>query len=188
MKLSIIENEGNVDDLRVLSQNMQSYIQSENDEMLSTVVDKLNERKGLYRKIFPTEFQKEHDKLTLQSMKQLYANKQRYMNLCVDIQIEVAKKQGDALIAAVGIKNTAMLTSYAQEKIEEMSQTFQEKRMSFAQSMIQQNRDAEQFKEVDYLYDEYKKSLKNETTTFFRSIDSLLDGFISALESKVKER
>ena len=97
----------------------------------------------------------------------------------------MARMQGDALVASVGIDLQGKLAAFATQKIDELSQTIGESRQKFLVRIKPQLEDLDNYKNMPDLHDPARQSIQNEVKTYFAGIDELLNGFIKALKSKV---
>lgn len=78
------------------------------------------------------------------------------------------------------------LTSFAAERIDEITETVDGSRQRFMERMRPQFENIESYKDIPDLYQPALQSVKREVKTYFESISKLLEGFIDALESKVE--
>jgi predicted XRE-type DNA-binding protein len=186
------------EDLQVVSAKMKEYISTESEAVLEVIKDKLNERPGLIGALFPSKVKKEHDKLTIQKMKNLFDARENMLAVYTNTQIELARKAGDKMIdskvmqydeelieqAMIMQKN---LTSLAQININEMSEVFKNSRESFSDRRIEQLVKFEKIKDIDPTgYGAQIKSLDSEQIIFMETIDDLLNGFKDSLKNKLK--
>src|SRR2546423_502007 len=100
--LSRIENT-TADDLQAISRLMDEYVATENDAVLQTALQKINERPSLFRRLFPTAYEKQQQVAMLEMMRSIAKSKEELFRIYTGVQIEIARKQGDALIASVGM-------------------------------------------------------------------------------------
>jgi hypothetical protein len=173
------------EDLRQISSAMQQYLNTENEATLNTAIEKLNQRPGLVQRLFPTAYQKEQQRIDIQRMRSIANSKEEMFRLYTEVQLEIAKKQGDALIASVGMHLQTKLTAFATERIDEISQTIGESRQRFMQRIKPQLSDLESYRDVPELYDQARQSVNQEIRIYFETIQKLLTGFVEALESRV---
>jgi hypothetical protein len=179
------QGDGGVQDLRVISTAMKEYINTENEAVMQTVVDRINRNPGLIRRLFPNAFEKEEQRITLDRMRTFYDKKKQFFELYAAMQLEMARMQGDALVASVGIDLQGKLAAFATQKIDELSQTIGESRQKFLVRIKPQLEDLDNYKNMPDLHDPARQSIQNEVKTYFAGIDELLNGFIKALKSKV---
>lgn len=186
-KLSKTSEETPIEELKQISVAMKDYISTENETAMQTVVEKINKKPGLFARLFPNAYEKEQQRITLDRMRTMYKAKKEFFELYTAIQLEIARKQGDALIASVGMELRASLTSFATARIEEVSQTIGASRQRFMQRITPQLDDVENYKAYPDVYEPARQSIKNEIKTYFEGIDELLKGFIEAMKSKVPD-
>ncbi len=110
---------------------------------------------------------------------------EEFRNIYAILEFEVAKKQSDALLVSAGMNLQAKLTAFAAEKIDEISETIGQSRVKFMSRIKAQLEKLEEYKEFPDLYEPARQSVKEEISTYFDSIDSLLAGFLEALKARV---
>lgn len=177
--------DASVDELRHISTAMKQYVETENESSMQAVVHMLKHKPGFFARLFPTAYEEELERITLDRMRTMYNAKKQFFELYTRIQLEIARKQGDALIASVGIALQTKLTQFATDKIEEMSQTIGASRQRFVERITPQLQDLDKYQAIPEVYGPARQSVQNEIKTYFQGIDELLNGFIEALKSKV---
>lgn len=185
------------DEMKDVSFKMKEYIKTQNEVHLQDIANKVNDRPGLLGVLFPSAIQKEHNKLTVQRMQDLFKSQSELLKVYTNAQIELAKKQADYVIqlevAKYGEHLTAekleiqkRLTARANEGIDVMTTEFENSRDSYDDKRERQMQKTLRFKDTDPEYYEMKlNSLRNEAKVFFKAIDTLLEGFIDALQQKI---
>lgn len=176
-----------IQELQMISDNVRKYVDTENDATLQIALQKINQRPGLLRTLFPGKFEKLQSQLTLEKMQSIYEAKEKMFILYTGIQLEIARQQGDALIAATGMHLREQLTQFAASKIDSMSITLERSRQSFVERLKMQLVNMENYRDFPELVEPYHQSLKDEINIYFSTIKELLDGFRSALNRKVIE-
>lgn len=174
-----------VDDLKTIAVSMQRYVESENDETVQQIAVVMQKNSGFWSRMFPTQLQKEQNRAVAERVRALYKSKEQFFKLYTDVQLEIARKQGDALIASVGMDLQAKLAAFATQKIDELTQTIDESRSRFLERMRPALAEVESYKDLPELYDPASQSVKHEINMYFESMKKLLNGFVNALESKV---
>jgi hypothetical protein len=115
----------------------------------------------------------------------LAASKEQLFGVYTEVQLEIARKQGDALIASVGMHLQAKLTAFAAEKIDEITATISASRSKFLRTFVPQLEEAEQVRAYPDLYRAAKESLDQQQQVYFDTLKKLLDGFVESLETRV---
>ncbi len=174
-----------VQDLNDIATTMTEYINTENEAVMQTAIERINRNPGLIARIFPNAFEKEEQRITLDRMRTLYEKKKQYFELYTAIRVEIARKQGDALVASVGIELQGGLAVFATQQIDDLSQTIGMSRQRFLVRIKPQLEDLDNYKNMPELHGPARQSIQNEVKTYFAGIDELLNGFISALKSKI---
>lgn len=184
-KLAAKSSGVSVDDLKTIAVSMQRYVESENDETVQQIAVVMQKNAGFWSRMFPTQIQKEQNHAVAERVRALYKSKEQFFKLYTDVQLEIARKQGDALIASVGMDLQAKLAAFATQKIDELTQTIDESRSRFLERMRPALAEVETYKDLPELYDPASQSVKHEINMYFESMKKLLNGFVNALESKV---
>ena len=174
-----------IDELKTIAVSMKNYVETENDATIEQVAAVMKKNTGFWARMFPSQLQKVQNQVTVDRLRSLYKAKEQFFQLYTDVQLEIARKQGDALIASVSMDLQAKLAAFATQKVEDLTQTIGESRSRFMQRMRPQFEELETYKDIPTLYDRASQSVNHELNTYFKSIDKLLDGFVNALESKV---
>ena len=183
-------------EIQDVSLNMKNYIKTQNETHLTEIANKVNNRPGLLGVLFPTAIQKEHGKLTVQRMRELFKSQSELLNVYTNAQLELAKKQADFIIqhevlkykgelVHMGIKIQKELTTKASEGIDYMTTEFEKSKASEGEKLLRQYEEAKRYEHIPHLHKNVIQSLENETEVFFKAIDILLNGFIDALTTKI---
>jgi hypothetical protein len=120
-------------------------------------------------------------------MRSLYKAKDQFFQLYTNVQLEIARKRGDALVAAVGTDMQTKLASFVAVKIKEIQGTVNESRVSFLESMRPQYENVENYKDIPDLYEPAYQSVRDQTSLYFESMSKLLKGFNDAMDGKLAE-
>lgn len=176
-----------IEDLKQISMAMKDYINTEDETAMEKVVQKINKKPGLLSRLFPNAYEKEEQRITLDRMRTIYKAKKDFFELYTVIQLEIARKQGDALIASAGMSLQTNLSKFATVKIAEMKETIDTSKENFFQRMDAQRQTVEQYKHFPELYEPAVQSMKQEIKIYFKSIEQLLEGFNAAMNSKVMD-
>ena len=185
-KLSKLDS-SSIEELQTISNDVKKYVDTENDAMLQVALEKINQKPNFWQKLFPGKFQKMQEELTINKMQSIYKAKDQMFALYTGIQLEIARQQGDALIAATGMHLREQLTKFAETKISSMSETLERSRTEFAARMKTQLQNIENYKDFPELSEPYHQSLKDEISIYYSFIKELLDGFRQTLNNKVIE-
>lgn len=131
-------------------------------------------------------------------MKDVYQSRQDLMKAYINVQLELTKNEGQMVIKSKlqkyegELSQQAMqirtdLTEFSQRKIAEMMDTFDRSTSTFAERVDRQTKEAEKYKENEFLYNNLKKNLQKEQEMFFSTIEELLKGFKEALNNKLNQ-
>lgn len=175
-----------VEYLKQIANAMQQYVSTENEAALQTALDKINQKPDLMARLFPTVLEKEKRLAILQRMRSMGRANEELFDLYTKVQLEIARIQGDALVASVGVNLQKNLTAFVTEKIGEITKTFIESKQSFMEDMRSQIENIESYKDIPRLYQPSLQSLDRDIKIYYESIFKLQQGFIDALERKVE--
>lgn len=175
-----------VDELVQISAAMETYIQTESDGALSTTLDRLDRKPGIINRLFPGAYEKELQRVDIARLATSAAARDNIFVLYTEVQLEIARKQGDALIASVGMHLQAALTTFATEQMDSVTKTIIGSRLAFLRSYVPQLDEAEQYRTYPDLYEDLRESLVAQQKMYFATIEKLLKGFVEALDTKVK--
>jgi len=175
------------EELYIIAEKLEEYMESENDILLQEITKDLNKRPGLLALVFPSSLQKAEDEISIEKMRLIYKRKEIFFEFYSNIKLEIARRMADALIAPVGMDLQTRLAKFASEKINEFSQTIGESRNGFLRSMQPQFQELETYKHIPELYEPAYESMNNQVSVYFESIRELMQGFIDSLRKKASE-
>lgn len=187
MEQLITKNDGFSDELYLIAEKLEQYMDSENDTLLQEITKDLNRHPGLLSLIFPSSLQKAEDKISIEKMRLLYKRKEMFFEFYSNVKLEIARRMADALIAPVGMDLQTRLAKFASKKIDEFSETIGQSRKGFLQSMRPQFQELETYKHIPELYEPAYQSMNNEVAIYFESVKELMQGFIDNLRKKASE-
>jgi hypothetical protein len=176
-----------VNDLEVIAEKLQSYVGTQDDAILEEVTEALNKRPSLLTRLLPSPLEKERSRITVQSMRLLYDNKERFFKFYWDIKLEVAKRFANALISSVGMDLQTKLAKFAHDRIDELTEAVALNRTSFLGRMRPQLESLEQYRNFPELFEPAHSSMVKEIGIYFASISALLQGFIDNLTNKASQ-
>ena len=196
--LANIGGENSRESLQVVEKNLKMAIQTGTDAAFQAVSFELKRRPGLIGLMFPGRVLRENEELTVQNMKDMYQTRQDLLKAWVNVQLELTRNEGQMIIKSKlqryegELSQQAMqirtdLTEFSQRKIAEMMDTFDRSTATFAERIDRQTREAEKYKDNNFLYERLKQNLEKEADMFFTTISELLDGFKEALNNKLNQ-
>lgn len=173
-----------IEDLSEVAIGMRDYIASATAETRQAALEAANKR-GLMQRMFPTQFERQRQRIGVQSLRQLAESKRELLEIYTSTQIEIARKRADALIAAQGMHMQAELTRFANDKIALLNSTINGSRENFLESMEPQFVKLEQYQHRKELYEPAYRSVNQQITVYFEATDMLLNGFVQSLSVRV---
>lgn len=173
-----------LEDLSEVAAGMRDYIGQANAESRQAALEAAN-RRGLWQRMFPTQFERERQRIGVQNLRQLSDSRRELLEVYTRTQIEIARKRADALIAAQGMHMQTELTRFANEKITLLNTAVNEGRERFLNAMAPQLDMIEQFRGRPELYEPAYKSVNQQIKVYFESTDMLLNGFAQSLSARV---
>ena len=118
-ELSIFE--GASDEYLVeVSDAMRKYIRNNDEQALRFAEDQVNQKPGLWSRLLPTKYERERQAIATRQLRQIADNKEAMLALYSETQLEIARKQSDALVATVGLELSQNVSAFAAQKIAEL--------------------------------------------------------------------
>lgn len=175
-----------VEYLYEVSGAMKSFIKEESEAALESAVRRLNDKPGLLNRLLPSAYQREAQQTAAVQLRQVAANKHAMLALYSEVQLEIARQEGDALIASVGMDTQTKLTKFAMAKIAELATTIHASQAEFESHYGPRKSQIETYKD-DHpeLYERAMQSLKEQFDTYFDTTDELFRGFKAALANRL---
>lgn len=174
----------NVEDLNEMAAGMRAYISAATAETRQAALDAAN-RRGLLQRMFPNQFERERQRIGVQSLRQLAESKRELLEIFTRAQIEIARKRADALIAVQGMHLQAELTRFANDKIAILNTSVNQGREKFLHDMAPQFEMIERFQGRPELYEPAYRSVNQQIKVYFEATDMLLNGFVQSLSTRV---
>ena len=171
-------------DLKEVATGMQEYIRSANAESRHAVLEAAN-RRGLWQRMFPTQYERERQRIGVQGLRQLSESRRELLEVYTQTQIEIARKSADALVAAQGMHLQSQLATFASAKISELNETMNAARAKFLNDMEPQFLMIEKFQHRQELYAPAYQSVQQQIEGYFSFNGKLLNGFIESLNNRV---
>jgi hypothetical protein len=172
-------------DLTEVSTSMQRYIAATDSESQRVAFDAMN-RRGLLKRLFPNEAEREMQRIAVDSQRQMAAAKTELMATYTQAQLEIARKQADSLVAAQGMHMQAQLTAFANEKIQDMNRILNSSRENFLAAMEPQFELIKRYEHRRALFEPAERSVLQQIEAYFGSHKTLLDGFTESLHRRVQ--
>ena len=184
-------------DLNSIPERMESMFHHENAIVDNYFYKELEKWSGPMG-IFENQIQKEFKKEAIKHVNNRFNRIEKATSLVVDIMLEQVRRDGEKMILAKtqqydselieqAIDIRARLTAVCQTHLDEISVVFHRSRKMFVERICIQEAEADQCKHIDFLYDEYKESIRHETTIFFQIIKDHLEKFRGALNISLQE-
>lgn len=174
-----------VNDLKSIASSMERYMETDSEETVQQIAEVLKNNSGFWTLLFPTDLEREQNRAAVERLRSLYKSKERFFKLYTDVKLEIVKKQGEALVASVGMDLQTKLAAFAAAKIDELTQTIDESRSRFMKRLRPQLEEIETYQDIPVLYEPACESVNQEIRIYFQSVNKLLNGFVNALENKV---
>lgn len=165
---------------------MKDYIQHENDQALQTINTYVAKNPGFWRRRFPNEVEKEVSRIDLDRLRTIYEKKKMFFKLYTDVQLEIARRRGEALLVTVGADLAAKVSAFATEKMEELGKTLGESRERYMARLAPQYDNLDKYQKYPEMQARAHKSIDNEMNSFFEAVDSMLASFNRAMNSRIE--
>lgn len=166
---------------------IQKFVNEENEAAMADLLERMDRRPGLMSRLLPTPVEKEQNRVAVQRLRNLAGSKEAMLALYTELHMEIARQQGDALIASVGMHLQAQLASFATAKMDELQVTIEESRSRFLTRYAPQKAEIEQVREEHpELYERARENLMMQLDGYFQTLEALLKGFQAALTSRAR--
>ncbi|MEU4242931.1 hypothetical protein [Actinoplanes sp. NPDC026619] len=173
-----------LDELEQVSTGMQEYMRAATAESREAALESMN-RRGVMQRLFPSQYEKERQRIGVQTLRQMSEAKRDLLDVFTRTQIEIARKQADALIATQGMHLQAQLARFAAEKIQDLNSTINVARERFLSEIAPQFDMVERFQQRPEIYKPAYQSLLHQIDVYFNHNAALLDGFNQSLHNRV---
>lgn len=171
-------------ELEQVSSGMHDYVRAATSESREAALEAMN-RRGVMQRLFPTQYEKERQRLGVQTMRQIGEAKRELLEVFTRTQIEIARKQADALIATQGMHLQTQLARFANEKIQDLNSSLNSSRERFMTEIAPQFDMIERFQNRPEIYKPAYDSVLHQIEVYFGHHKALLDGFNQALRNRV---
>jgi hypothetical protein len=175
-----------LDTLVQISDDVEGYVRAAKREDQEMALARLD--RGLITRLFPTRDERERQRLEVDNMRALAEAKLRMVEYYTDLQLVIARQRGDALVAAHGTHLQAMLAAFAAQKHAELSKTLNASRRTFMDEIGPELEYVERYRSRPELYEPAHASVQHQIDTYFSTLKTLLDGYVYALETKVRKQ
>ena len=177
-----------IEDLNVIADRLKQLIGVENDLTFQRAADELNKQPAsVLSRLFPSQVQRERNRVTVDSMRKLYQDKQKLFVFYSEVKFEVARHMGNALVASVGTDVQYRLAEFANDRLNKLINTITTYNKIFKERMTTELTDLQNYRDFPELFKPAYDSVNNMILTYFQTVDTLLKGFIDSLKSKVAE-
>jgi hypothetical protein len=177
--------EATAGDLQSISSAFRDHLRHEDDTTLSTAVETINHRPGLLARMFPGRVAQAQQQITVAQLRALAARRSAMLELVTEVELEIARKQGAALIQANAMGLQKQLADYAVQQIDGLTNNIRGNRKIFLDAFTQHEDDIETYRDHERTYLRAQQSLDHELNTYFDTLDELLSGFKKALETRL---
>ncbi|GHU97850.1 hypothetical protein FACS1894156_9200 [Bacteroidia bacterium] len=175
-----------IKDLQVVSDSVKQYMDTGNDAMLQMAFDRVSDKPTLAQRLFPDKLHKEHNRMLVATMQSVFEKKKAVFELQTNVQLELVRQQGDALISGTGMQFQEQLASFATAKMDTLTNTLHSSKDSYITKMEVQWANAENIKNP-ILKNHYEMSLNSEMDAYFGFVDDLINGFKDAMNRKIAD-
>jgi hypothetical protein len=165
---------------------MKQLIRDESEEALQGVVSLVEMRPGLLSRLLPTEFEKEKRNIAALQVRQIADNKRAMLALYTEVQLEIARREGEVLIASRSLETGAMLAAFATQKLLELQNTISSSQKIFMDNYGPRQDEIDKYKESrPELHERAMRSQLHQLDTYFDTTDGLLDDFKASLAKRL---
>ena len=166
---------------------IRSTVIQEDDEVFELLASELNKSPSLAKRLFPSELEIASEKITVERIRSLAAKKDMMMDSYFKLKIEMARAEGEALLAANKTHLITDLTRFVTAKIDEMDNNILESRSKVMKKMLPHLQELEEYKDFPMLYEPAKVSVSNQIKNYMDTVDELLNSFRLCLKNSTTE-
>lgn len=140
------------------------------------------------RRIFPDAVDRGQSKILLDRVRSAYADRKSFLDCYVQVQLELARRRGEALIVATSMDLRAKLAVFAKLKIDELTQTLLQSKDLYYERIAAHIKGLERYQDIPELYASAHQSAIREIRSYLDWVEELREGFTDALKAKVAGR
>lgn len=171
--------------LASIANKIRESVIAENDNVYQLLAEEANRSSTFMRILFPSEVQRERERLTKERLKTLASKKEELLDLYFRVKLEMARVEGETLIKAAGSHLKTELAVFVTRKIDEMDEAIMQSRERTVAKLKPHIEMIEQYRDFPMLYGPAKDSVNNQILNYMRTLDELLDGFRNSIKSEI---
>jgi hypothetical protein len=175
-----------VEYLANVSAQIRQYIREENDDALHGVLALVDQKPALFSRLLPTPLEKEQRRVAGEQVRQIADDKRKMVELYTHFQLEIARREGEVLIAARSVETGGVLTAFATQKLLELTDTIADAQEKFMDKYGPRQDEIDKYKTTrPELYERAAKSQRHQLEIYFNTTDALLNDFQASLEKRL---
>jgi hypothetical protein len=174
-----------IDELSIVGEGLKEYVSTKDDAILEMTVARINRAPTFWGKFFKTAVNREQDKIALDWLRTGYKDRRSFIDCYVGIQLEIARRRGDALVMATAVDLQAKLAAFAAEKMNEFTETILASKDAIYAKSAAHWRSLEQYRDVPPVYERACQSCDTEIAAYLDWVQALRRKFTDALTAKV---
>jgi hypothetical protein len=174
-----------VEYLSTVSSRVRQFIREDSDEALRSVVELAEQRPGIFTRLLPTPFEKEQRRVAAEQVRQIADNKRGMLDLYTHIQLEIARREGEVLIAARSVETGGVLTAFATQQLEALTDTIADAQERFLDKFVPRQEAIEKYKDRPEVYKRAYEAQQHQLDVYFDTTKALLEDFKVSLQMRL---
>lgn len=174
------------DDLVAIANDIDLSVSGAREQDRDAALGRMNQRTGFVGRFFPTPYQREKQRIAVENMGALARYDQELVTYYTEVKLALARKQGNVLIAAQGIYGQRTLAAIAAQQEAALSETINASRRRFLDQIDPEFDYIARFANRPDLFRPAYASIQHQIAAFFGSVDTILDGYVAALNTKAQ--
>ncbi len=174
-------------DLQQVQRDYRLYMETEDEEAFERVREQVQKRPAILKALFPDARQRALSKIDVDRLMAVAKSRGETLAVASELRTAICRKQGEAILQATGLQLQTQVAKFATSRLDEISDTIGESRIQFNEKYERWVAEAERHRGVPELYNANKQGLSRHLSVYFETLDTLLDGFIASLKSRLKD-
>lgn len=177
-----------VEYLSTVSGRIRQFIREDSEETLRSVVELAELRPALFSRLLPTAYEKEQRRIAAEQVRQIADNKRGMLELYTNIQLAIARREGEVLIAARSVETGGVLTAFATQKLEELTDTIANAQERFLDKFVPRQDAIEKYRDRPEVYKRAAEAQQHQLDVYFDTTKALLEDFKISLQTRLAKQ
>lgn len=174
-----------VTDLEAISTTITNALHGDGGGLGSELEAAFNQKGRFLARLLPTQVERARQTVAVNAIKEKAIQHSAMMELYSTTQLEIARKQADALIASVGVDLQVTLAAFAADRFLQLTATLNDTTYRFLDSYESAADRLERFSRRPELYSRATDQLERQLDIHLETVEQLLKGFVAHLQSRI---